>query len=358
MARVHLTPSTGEDLSAAPPSARRSEDHHGLLARLGRDIRETLSPLTPAGQFALVDFPANSNVGDSAIWLGQLKMMREVFGAEPAYVCKLDNFDPVACRAAIGAGPIFIQGGGNFGDLWPAHHEFRLRLLAGCPDHPIIQLPQSIHFRNAAGIETTARAIAAHRNFTLLVRDRASLELARRSFDCETRLCCDLAIYLGAQPRACRPRADVFCLLRTDAERAIRGEPGIHSTEVIVADWLHESRVRVRCHRLLAIIGAAVTGHASRQRFVSYQTAAHERFHRGLRLLSTGRVVVTDRLHAHILSVLLGLPHAVLDNSYGKVSGFIGAWTESYSPMQQETSLVAAIDWATREASTRAWRAS
>jgi pyruvyl transferase EpsO len=48
--------------------------------------------------------------------------------------------------------------------------------------------------------------------------------------------------------------------------------------------------------------------------------------------LSAGRVVVTDRLHGHILSLLLGIPHVVLDNSYGKLHQFVAAWTES-SPL-------------------------
>jgi pyruvyl transferase EpsO len=51
------------------------------------------------------------------------------------------------------------------------------------------------------------------------------------------------------------------------------------------------------------------------------------RVRRGMRLLGTGARVVTDRLHAHILCLLLGIPHTTLDNSYGKLSTFIGTWT-------------------------------
>lgn len=44
--------------------------------------------------------------------------------------------------------------------------------------------------------------------------------------------------------------------------------------------------------------------------------------------LSKGKVVVTGRLHAHILSVLMTKPHILLDNSYGKLQGFYDAWTK------------------------------
>jgi pyruvyl transferase EpsO len=39
-------------------------------------------------------------------------------------------------------------------------------------------------------------------------------------------------------------------------------------------------------------------------------------------------VVVTDRLHGHILSVLLGIPNVLMDNSYGKNQSFYATWTQ------------------------------
>jgi len=47
---------------------------------------------------------------------------------------------------------------------------------------------------------------------------------------------------------------------------------------------------------------------------------------RGEVILSSGKVVITDRLHAHILCTLLDIPHVVLDNSYRKIGNFRDAW--------------------------------
>jgi exopolysaccharide biosynthesis predicted pyruvyltransferase EpsI len=58
-----------------------------------------------------------------------------------------------------------------------------------------------------------------------------------------------------------------------------------------------------------------------------YDRLADARVRRGLDLLSSGRYVIADRLHAHILALLLGIPHHALDNSYGKLAAFIDAWT-------------------------------
>ena len=37
--------------------------------------------------------------------------------------------------------------------------------------------------------------------------------------------------------------------------------------------------------------------------------------------------MITTRLHGHILCVLLGIPHVLLDTRQRKVSGFVDAWT-------------------------------
>jgi len=54
--------------------------------------------------------------------------------------------------------------------------------------------------------------------------------------------------------------------------------------------------------------------------------------------------VVTDRLHAHIISTLLDIPHVALDNNYGKVSGYINAWTNTYPQVKIASSAQDAIE--------------
>ncbi len=51
--------------------------------------------------------------------------------------------------------------------------------------------------------------------------------------------------------------------------------------------------------------------------------------HRGCDILSRGRVVVTDRLHGHLLALLMDIPHVVLDNSYGKLRTMYETWTHT-----------------------------
>jgi pyruvyl transferase EpsO len=65
----------------------------------------------------------------------------------------------------------------------------------------------------------------------------------------------------------------------------------------------------------------------------TYDWQARRRVRAGCHLLASGRVVVADRLHAHILCLLLGIPHVVLDNNYGKLRRFCETWDTLSSPL-------------------------
>ena len=47
----------------------------------------------------------------------------------------------------------------------------------------------------------------------------------------------------------------------------------------------------------------------------------------GMLFLQRGRVVVTDRLHGHILSLLCGIPHVVIDPVNHKITSYMKSWT-------------------------------
>ena len=57
-------------------------------------------------------------------------------------------------------------------------------------------------------------------------------------------------------------------------------------------------------------------------------------------------MVVTDRLHAHLLSLLLAIPHAVLDNTYGKLGRFLDAWTGDAPGVHRFGTAEEALAWA------------
>ncbi|MEH3099939.1 MAG: polysaccharide pyruvyl transferase family protein [Sphingomonas adhaesiva] len=168
--------------------------------------------------------------------------------------------------------------------------------------------PQSIHFDEPAASHRFAEHAARHPDFTLYVRDRPSLDIAKAWVGERARLAPDSAFALGAQRRPAAAGVPLLALMRSDGERRPHADAvPAHAT---IVDWLADDE-------------APPPGRDAAAR----QRQAGARLQRGLRLLARGERVVTDRLHGHILSLLLGIPHAVLDNRYGKVGAYIDAWT-------------------------------
>jgi pyruvyl transferase EpsO len=156
-----------------------------------------------------------------------------------------------------------------------------------------------------------------------------SLELVRSEFRARSALCPDMAFYLGRLDREQPPDVDILWLRREDREAA--AEKVAVPRDVLVCDWLDDRvpalrRVRrvlrpfaIREPRSLRVVNRALGD--------AYDRQARQRLREGCRLLGRGKVVITDRLHAHILCLLLGIPHVLLDNSYGKVRRVHEAWT-------------------------------
>src|SRR4051794_15864043 len=117
-----------------------------LIRGLSRTIDEVLDPLlSPGTRCALLDFPAYSNVGDSAIWVGERAWLARR-GCPVVYACDTGSFSVEHLRRRA-PDVILLQGGGNFGDLWVEHQRFREWVIQNFHDRRIIQMPQTAHFQ-------------------------------------------------------------------------------------------------------------------------------------------------------------------------------------------------------------------
>ncbi|HKB42104.1 MAG TPA: polysaccharide pyruvyl transferase family protein [Gemmataceae bacterium] len=302
------------------------------IRSLGEKIDEVLGPLLPPGTpYALLDFPNHANVGDSAIWLGEKGWLHRQ-GLRLVYACDVATYSRRRLAARLGDGVILLHGGGNLGDFWLEHQQFREQVIQDFPGHRIIQLPQTIYFMDEWGVGEARRTFDAHHNLTLLCRDRPSLDFARKQFAAPSLLCPDMAFAVGPLERAGPPVKDILWLGRTDAESAALPVPAL-GANVERIDWLEEepTPVRERNQALSRQVerdppdGSSVLDPL----IDTYDILASERLRRGCQILSRGKVVVTDRLHGHVLCLLLGIPHVLLDNVYGKLRAFSETWTRN-----------------------------
>jgi len=310
-----------------------------ILAAGRSVLADLLSRHMSAGTpYALLDHPSHGNVGDSAIWCGERVLLEELTGRPPDYTCNLRSFDVDELRHACPEGPVLLHGGGNLGDVWPTHQDFRENVITRLGMRRIVQLPQSMHFAEPRRRERFARVLDAHGDVHLLLRDEDSVAAAA-SLPASASLAPDAAVALGPQDRPVTPTLDVLVLLRTDHESVRTTTPDLRGP-FEVTDWLEEDERAVARQQRRADLQALLAlspGRLSRRRR-RFDAVAWGRVARGFRLLARGRTVITDRLHAHLLCVLLDLPHVVLDNSYGKVHRYVRTWHEGLKLVTTATS--------------------
>lgn len=141
-----------------------------------------------------------------------------------------------------------------------------------------------------------------------------------------------MAFALGKIERPCLPQTGIVWLSRTDQESlnqpTPKDEPGIERT-----DWLDEPYTKL--HERNKFLSNEIKVHIKNHKIMysslvrTYNPLVKQRFLRGCKTLSKGGIVITDRLHAHILCLLMGIPHIIFDNSYGKIKGYYETWTKN-----------------------------
>lgn len=304
-------------------------------------IKQTLLPSVPENilNIVLVDPPDYPNIGDSAIFLGQINFLNTHFPQAKVHFVDHRSYATGQKYLLEQADCIFFQGGGNFGDLWKRHQKIRLAIMDEFSHKRLIQFPQSIHFETQDSIKETADIIAKCDSFSLFVRDKQSLQFAQHNFSCTTELIPDMAFYLPAIERQ-PAKSDVFCLLREDKELLVDKTEAISqllkakALTYSYSDWVIEKApLQTKLNLGLCYL---IKRYPSQTKLIQplYEKLrlhyAHTNLNRGIAMLSQGEIVVTDRLHAFIMSTQIGIKNYTFDSLGGKISNFHRTWmTES-----------------------------
>lgn len=301
-----------------------------LCDTLSSKVYNTLKPLAEGyDRHVLLDFPSHWNIGDSAIWLGEVDILQRVHGRRPDYVSHirypLDQIEGYLPENGL----IYLHGGGNFGDIWPRYQNHREAVIKRYPQHRIVQLPQSLHYSDPAGIEATKRAIGSHPDFHLLVRDRQGVAFAQEHFDCNVHLVPDSAfgIDMTRFARNAAPQG-LGGIFRTDQEQRDDAADAVtFFGDVASEDWrvpslFDQMREKATMGAFMKLPQRWMGGAGSK----AFDALACHKVGVGFTQIDRHAVMVTDRLHGHIMATLLGKPHVVIDNFYGKITNFIDAF--------------------------------
>lgn len=309
----------------------------GLRAELDAAISTRLAGAT---EVALLDMPYHDNVGDSLIWAGEVAALKRL-GVKVSYTSDISHFDPDVVEGLSAECVLLCHGGGNFGDTWPWSEAFRNDLAKRFPGRRIVVLPQSIQYAEPANRDTTAEVLGRHVRLEVMARDDHSLRTGRE-MGLNVFLSPDAAFGFDAEDwgveRFRKPTVPIVALWRADKESSSSGHTTAPIDDHVVVDWLGgRDRLRERSWRPLwkvtRLQRSTRLASAPISRF--FNAMAERELRRGFAMLGQAEVVVTDRLHATVMAVMLGLPVIWVDNSYGKLSKVLGRWLEGADGLQQ-----------------------
>lgn len=329
--------SWGNEMGAADKRSMSNSDR-ALLASFQSEADTVLVDAMGdlPDEVAVLDFPRHQNAGDTLIWRGEMTQLDRM-GVRVAYVADIGRYNQAEMDRRVPSGPILLHGGGNFGDVWPQFQDEREQVVLRNPNRRIVCLPQSLKFSSPQRAARTNEIFAAHGGVTVLARDHTSVDHARHWLpDVDIRFSRDAA--LGNKPVEvpAAPVTGLLVLQRKDLESNGRLS-GYQEFDHQIADWgltgvaaarWYLNRAPLAAYKRLPSIGRRVLQPVVDRRYTNFVRLNMESAEA---LVARGRVLVTDRLHAHVLACLMGIPNIVLDNNYGKIRPIFNEYTGQFS---------------------------
>lgn len=324
----------------AEPSPRPAVDYRQTFADYRRQIDALLDDLIPQAPVAILQFPYDGNVGNHMMWVATSEYLASR-GIKVVYAAHGMNFRIRDLARVIGNGSILFLGGVTISKLWPRHAEVKREVAQAFPRNPLISLPATVLFTDKADSAGASTIFGNHSNVTVMARDPVSCEQARQAFPGHVRVLTvpDMALRLDPQPVNAAPTHDVIWLARDDKE-GVGNEP---PKDLFVFDWPHDLRRHIpRAHALLrasglfsrvrrSSLGGAVAGLVNPPIAELYRRSAVEILKYGNRILDLGKVLVTDRLHPHVLTALRNQPVVLLPDKYGKNRAVYEHYTNKFN---------------------------
>lgn len=304
------------------------------IPQLKKIIAELLTPLINS-DYVLLDVPYYTNIGDTLIWEGT----REFLKTLPYKCLYTASVETYKYRPLPKDTVILLQGGGNFGDLWRRHQEFRQDVIKAYPNNRIIILPQTVFYNDDSVFAEDAKMLNSHKDLHICARDIKSLDYLKKALSCNLQLVPDMAFCISQKTldRYKQKETDKALFLKRNDQELCEYDFSSYIAEKVeqlhIGDWPtmeKEFKTKVYLDKLVF----------RRKRLKRipdiYADLMFRPFQvrKGIEFVSKYRKVYTTRLHVAILSVLLDKEIVFFDNSYGKSRSFYETWLKDVEKLK------------------------
>ena len=198
---------------------------------------------------------------------------------------------------------VFCHSGYHMTDLYDEQRVY-LSLVAAFQSRQILIFPQTVYYKNSANLQITADSLNKYGNVTLLCRDEVSYQTAKANFtNCKLLLYPDIVTSLIGSKKYTNQRDGILFCLRDDVE-AYYSNDELQSL-IDRFKGMHTERTDTTLH---GITGKEVIKHRDKILMETWEK------------YSKYQLVITDRYHGTIFSLIAGTPVIVLSSADHKLS--------------------------------------
>lgn len=298
------------------------------------------------------------NKGDAAIWSAQ-QILLSILGIDTMEACRFmhKGCDMAKFRKSLKDhephSGIIMAGGGNFNDYYWEDQPSRMKMISNFTSYPVRAFPQSIYMTKPERIERTKESFGKHNNLQLAARDQPSYDWLDETFKAnegiESVLVPDIAFMWGNRSDFrvnTKKTHDILILARKDHEISAGDSSDIEFGEGTLdfgdlgnvtyqkVDWKFTDTPGINPDK------ESAEGYKEKGK----NQRAWAKAIAGFELLGSARFVITDRLHGHILSTVIGVPHVLMDSKLGKNLNFHNTWTRDCECTRITENIADALD--------------
>lgn len=255
--------------------------------------------------------PAHSNLGDLAQgicirhWLKKHYPNTNVIEIETnALVNTRFSLLGMLKKAYREGDVVVFQSGYTTTDLGGYADEMHRAVMSALPQAKMLMLPQTIFFRNPNNAEKTSQCYNSMKRLLFLSRDRVSYSVAKEMFpDISVMLYPDIVTTLIGNYQYDYDRSGILFCCRDDGEK--------YYSDQQIDDLMNE------CSRLEPVQKTDTTKKGNTKEIVSH---AKECIDREIDQYAHYKLIITDRYHGTILSLVAGTPVIILKTTDHKVT--------------------------------------
>lgn len=266
----------------------------------------------------LIGTPNHGNLGDHAIASAEVKMLLDI-GVSKEYIIEItsdfylsntNQIDSLIKEKDI----ICITGGGFLGSLWVNEEKLVRDIFTKFEKNKIIIFPQTIFYENTIEgkkqLSISKQVYSEHQGpSAIFLRDQTSYELVKTEFlDFFDKIFYspDIVLYLDEYKEGIERKNQILCCFRSDKEK--------HGT-VNKKEYFKDFFNNYYCVKENVVFTDTVI--SERVNISSRIQKLSEKYQE----FQESKLVVTDRLHGMIFSVITRTPCIAFNNTSGKVKG-------------------------------------